>query len=56
MKDITPIGPNNKVSEVKILSSKVPKGISRFKIVLRNAANAIGNLKTLPLFETSLIG
>ncbi|MCP9769100.1 IS110 family transposase, partial [Lacihabitans sp. LS3-19] len=29
----------------KIISSKVPKGSNRLKIALRNAANAIGNLK-----------
>ena len=29
----------------KVLSSKVPKGSNRLKIALRNAANAIGNLK-----------
>jgi transposase len=28
-----------------MLSSKIPKGINRLKIALRNAANAIGNLK-----------
>ena len=37
--------PNNKVSGGKLLSSKVPKGSNRLKIALRNAANAIGNLK-----------
>jgi transposase len=39
------LAPNNKVSGGKILSSKMPKGSSRLKIALRNAANAIGNLK-----------
>ncbi len=39
------IAPNNKVSEGKVLLSKVPKGSNRLKIALRNAANAIGNLK-----------
>jgi len=39
------IAPNNKVSGGKLLSSKVPKGSNRLKIALRNAANAIGNLK-----------
>jgi hypothetical protein len=29
----------------KIISNKVPKGSNRLKIALRNAANAIGNLK-----------
>jgi transposase len=39
------LSPNNKVSGGKVLSSKVPKGSNRLKIALRNAANAIGNLK-----------
>lgn len=39
------LAPNNKVSGGKVLSSRVPKGSSRLKIALRNAANAIGNLK-----------
>lgn len=39
------LAPNNKISGGKILSSKVSKGSNRLKIALRNAANAIGNLK-----------
>ncbi len=39
------LAPNNKISGGKVLSNKVPKGSSRLKIALRNAANAIGNLK-----------
>ena len=39
------LAPNNKVSGGKVLSSKVPKGSNNLKISLRNAANAIGNLK-----------
>ena len=39
------LAPNNKVSGGKVLSSKIGKGSSRLKIALRNAANAIGNLK-----------
>ena len=39
------ISPNNKISGGKILSSKVPRGSNRLKTMLRNAANAIGNLK-----------
>lgn len=39
------LAPNNKVSGGKLLSSKIPKGSNRLKIALRNAANAIGNLK-----------
>jgi len=39
------LAPNNKISGGKVLSSKIGKGSSRLKIALRNAANAIGNLK-----------
>jgi transposase len=39
------LAPNNKISGGKILSNKIPKGSNRLKIALRNAANAIGNLK-----------
>lgn len=39
------LAPNNKISGGKVFSSKVPKGSNRLKIALRNAANAIGNLK-----------
>lgn len=39
------LAPNNKVSGGKVLSSNIGKGSSRLKIALRNAANAIGNLK-----------
>ena len=39
------LAPNNKISGGKILSHRIPKGSSRLKIALRNAANAIGNLK-----------
>lgn len=39
------LAPNNKVSGGKVLSSKVPKGSNRLKIALRQAANAIGNLR-----------
>ncbi|PWK16630.1 transposase IS116/IS110/IS902 family protein [Arcicella aurantiaca] len=39
------LSPNNKKTGGKIISSKVPKGSNRLKIALRNAANAIGNLK-----------
>lgn len=39
------LAPNNKVSGGKVLSSKIPRGSNRLKIALRNAANAIGNLK-----------
>jgi hypothetical protein len=34
-----------KISGGKVLSSKIPKGSNPLKIALRNAANAIGNLK-----------
>lgn len=39
------LAPNKKVSGILVLSSKVPKGSNRLKIPLRNAANAIDNLK-----------
>jgi transposase len=39
------LSPNNKISGGKVLSHKIPKGSNRLKIALRNAANAIGNLK-----------
>lgn len=39
------LAPNNKISGVKVLSNRVPKGSNRLKIALRQAANAIGNLK-----------
>ncbi|MEO7766583.1 MAG: IS110 family transposase [Ferruginibacter sp.] len=37
--------PNTKITGGKVISSHIPKGGSRLKIALRNAANAIGNLK-----------
>ena len=37
--------PNKKVSGGKVLSSRTPKGSNRLKIALRQAANAVGNLK-----------
>ena len=43
------LSPNNKISGGKVLSSRIPKGSNRLKIALRNAANAIGNLKDTPL-------
>jgi len=39
------LAPNNKISGEKPLIPKTPKGSSYLKISLRNAANAIGNLK-----------
>ncbi|WP_341225808.1 transposase [uncultured Arcticibacterium sp.] len=39
------LAPNKKISGGKILSNKIPKGSNRLKIALRNAANAVGNLK-----------
>jgi transposase len=39
------LSPNNKISGGKMLSNRIPKGSNRLKIELRNAANAIGNLK-----------
>jgi len=43
------LSPNNKISGGKVLSNKLPKGSTRLKIALRNAANAIGNLKDTAL-------
>ena len=43
------LAPNNKISGGKVLSNKIPKGSNRLKIALRNAANAIGNLKNTAL-------
>ncbi len=45
------LAPNNKISGGKILSNRVPKGSNRLKIVLRQAANAIGNLKDTHLSD-----
>jgi len=39
------LAPNNKISGGKVLSHHLPKGSNRLKIVLRQAANVIGNLK-----------
>ena len=39
------LAPNNKISGGKILSHNLPNGSSRLKLALRNAANAIGQLK-----------
>ena len=39
------LAPNNKISGGKTLSNRIPKGSNRLKIALRQAANAIGNLK-----------
>lgn len=45
------LAPNNKISGGKILSSRIPKGSNRLKIALRQAANAIGNLKEANLYN-----
>lgn len=45
------LAPNNKISGGKLLSNRVPKGSNRLKIALRNAANAIGNLKDTHLSD-----
>lgn len=45
------LAPNNKVSGGKLLSNKLPKGSNRLKIALRQAANAIGNLKDTHLSD-----
>ncbi|MDX5481165.1 MAG: IS110 family transposase [Hymenobacteraceae bacterium] len=43
--------PNTKVSGGRVLSSHIPKGSNRLKIALRQAANAIGNLKETHLSD-----
>lgn len=46
------LAPNNKISWGRVLSSKIPKRSNRLKIALRNAINAIINLKELtPLWD-----
>mgnify|MGYP001104335415 CR=1 FL=1 len=45
------LAPNNKISGGKVLSSRIPKGSNRMKIALRQAANAIGNLKDTHLSD-----
>ena len=45
------LAPNNKISGGKVLSNKLPKGSNRIKIALRQAANAIGNLKDTHLSD-----
>lgn len=45
------LAPNNKISGGKVLSARVPKGSNRLKIALRQAANAIGNLKDTHLSD-----
>ena len=42
-------GACDSVSGGRVLSHKIPKGSHRLKIALRNAANAIGNLKDADL-------
>ena len=39
------LAPNNKISGGKILNHSIPKGSNRLKILFRQAANVIGNLK-----------
>lgn len=43
------LAPNNKISGGRILSNRIPQGSNRLKIALRNAANAVGNLKDTDL-------
>jgi transposase len=45
------LAPNNKISGGKVLSNRIQKGSNRLKIALRNAANAIGNLKDTHLSD-----
>lgn len=43
------LSPNTKKTGGKVISSYIPIGSNRLKIALRNAANAIGNLKNTQL-------
>lgn len=43
------LAPNNKISGGRISSNRIPQGSNRLKIALRNAANAVGNLKDTDL-------
>ncbi len=43
------LSPNNKISGGRVISSRMPRGSNRLKTALRNAANAIGNLKDTAL-------
>ena len=45
------LSPNTKKTGGKVISSHLPKGSNRLKIALRNAANAIGNLKDTHLSD-----
>ncbi len=45
------LAPNTKISGGKVLSNKIAKGSNRLKIALRQAANAIGNLKDTRLSD-----
>jgi transposase len=45
------LAPNTKISGGKVLSNKIPKGSNRLKIALRQAANAVGNLKETRLSD-----
>ncbi|MEM6816969.1 MAG: transposase [Bacteroidota bacterium] len=43
------LAPNHKISGGKTRSNRIPQGSNRLNIALRNAANAIGNLKDFNL-------
>jgi transposase len=45
------LAPNTKISGGRVLSNRIPKGSNRLKIALRQAANAIGNLKDTHLSD-----
>jgi len=45
------LSPNTKITGKKVISSHIAKGGNRLKIALRNAANAIGNLKDTHLSD-----
>ena len=49
------LAPNNRISGGRILSNKIPKGSNRLKIDLRQAANAVGNLKD-PMLGIAVLG
>lgn len=44
------LGPNNRITGGKVISSHVPKGSNRVATALRHAAKSIGNQKDAPLY------
>lgn len=43
------LAPNNKISDGRVLSNRIPQGSNRLKIAPHNAANVVGNLKDADL-------